>query len=107
MLHWQLFIGGGGCDIITRIVAHNPIQQFDYGLMKLHNPLIIEEVTSKIIETRLTLMFGGSPDILISIFTHKGGQYFDYMVTSLHCDLFIQNVKPKVIDTSLMLIFKR
>jgi len=51
-----LFIAGGSY-IITNIFAHRAGWHVDYGLMWLHNPLMMQGATPKIVETQLRLIF--------------------------------------------------
>jgi hypothetical protein len=50
-------ISGDGSNLIDSIFAHEGGQYSDYRLTPLHSPVIINDATPKIIDTRLRLIF--------------------------------------------------
>jgi len=55
-LWWRSCLDGGS-DIVSVTFAHNDSQYFDYGLMSLHSPLIIQDARPQVIDAPLTLIF--------------------------------------------------
>ena len=54
-LHWLSFLGRGS-SIIGAICSHKGGQNFDYSLILSHSCLIIQDGSTKIVDTPLTLI---------------------------------------------------
>jgi hypothetical protein len=49
-VEYQDIQNGGGCDIITRIVAHKGSRLYDYGLTLLNRCVIVKHASPKIVD---------------------------------------------------------
>jgi len=67
----------GGSHIVTKNIANNGGQYFDYGLMLLHWPWIMQDIRPWIVDAPLTQIVGGS-DIVSNNIAIKSGQYVGY-----------------------------
>jgi len=63
----------GGSGIVTNIIGNTGGHNFDYGLLLLHSPWIMQDTKPKIIDASLTLILGGS-DIVTNNIANKGCQ---------------------------------
>jgi hypothetical protein len=66
--------------------------------MLQHTPLIIQDATTKIVDTQF-----GCSDIDGTNIAQKGGQYLDYGQMRLHSPRIIPDGIMKIVDTLLML----
>jgi len=96
-----LIIDGSG--IVTKNSANDSGQYFDYGLLPLHSPWIMQDARTMIILTPLTLSFGGS-SIVTNNIANKGSQYFDYGLLPLHSPWIMLDSTTQIVNALLMFI---
>jgi len=74
LTHREWSIVAAGRDINTCIVANKGCRLVHCGLSAFHSGDIIQDASTTIVDTPLTLILGHDYYVVVSIFVLKGGQ---------------------------------
>jgi len=98
---------GGGCHIVSSIVADRGGEYIDNGLRKLCSPLIIQDAIPENLTLHRQWCSGDGSSIVSISIAHKDSYDFDCGLMMMHSACIIQLARLKIIDAPLTLIFGR